>query len=271
MRRLSPGLVLTILLGAAVPSAALPSAARAQGSEEPGPAASAPVVQEKPPDRWRFAVDFGFNGQMGNTQLIALSSGFQLKRLETQHFEFELSAGYRYGRSRGETVARNAQTRVTVAMFPQARWSPYVFSTVERDRFKRLDLRSNGGGGMRYRIWNSQAGRVAFSAAALYSYEDFTPTATAPASPTRHDARWNVRVEAERRIGDAAKITHASAWQPVWDRASDFDVELTTTLATRVSESVSMTMNHVYQHDSLPPDGVKREDQRLVVGLRLDL
>src|SRR5690606_4511418 len=265
MRRLSPGLVVTILFGAA-----LPSAAHAQGAEQPVSEASA-AVQEKQPDRWRMAVDLGFNGQVGNTQLVALSTGFQLKRLEKQHFEFELSAGYRYGRSRGETVARSAQTRVTVNMFPQARWSPYVFSTAERDRFRRLDLRSNGGGGMRYRIWNSQNGRVAFSAAALYSYENFTSSQTANPDGTRQDARWNVRVEAERRIGNVAKITHASAWQPVWDHSSDFDIEMTTTLATRVTESVSMTMNHVYQHDSLPPAGVKREDQRLVVGLRLDL
>jgi len=264
-RRLSPGLVLTILFGVA-----FPSAARAQGAEPPASEAAA-AVQEEPPDRWQLAVDLGFNGQVGNTQLVALSTGFQIKHLETQHFEFELSAGYRYGRSRGETVARSAQTRVTVNAFPQARWSPFVFSTAERDRFRRLDLRSNGGGGMKYRVWSSQRGRLAFSAAALYSYENFTPTATAPPSPTRQDARWNVRVEAERRLGDAAKITHSSAWQPVWDHASDFDVEVTTTLATRVSESVSMTMNHVYQHDSFPPEGVKREDQRLVVGLRLDL
>src|SRR5690606_36122890 len=122
-----------------------------------------------------------------------------------------------------------------------------------------------------YRMYNSPRGRLALSAAALYSYENFTPAATANPNGTRQDARWDVRVEAERRLGDVAKITHASAWQPVWDHASDYDVEMTTTLATRVSEPVSMTMNHVYQHDSQPPDGVKREDQRLVVGLRLDL
>jgi len=268
MRRLSPGLVLAILFGAALPA----SSAHAQGSDQPaGSETPAAATQEKAADRWRFAVDFGFNGQIGNTQLIALSSGFQLKRLETQHFELELSAGYRYGRSGGEIVARSAQTRVAVNMFPQARVSPYFFSTAERDRFRRLDLRSNGGGGMKYRIWDSNHGRLALIAAALYSYEDFTPTSTADPNGTRQNARWNVRVEAERRLGDAVRITHASAWQPVWDRASDYDVELTTTVATRVSQSVSMTMNHVYQHDSLPPEGVKREDQRLVVGLRLDL
>lgn len=265
MRRLFPGLVVSILLGTAAPVAA-----GAQGAEEPV-SGEAAAVQEQAPDRWRLAVDFGFNGQMGNTQLVALSTGFQLKHLETQRFEFELTSSYRYGRSRGETVARSTQMRVTVKAFPQARWSPFVFSSAERDRFKRLDLRSNGGGGMSYRMWNSSSGRLAFSAAALYSYENFTPTAAAPPSPTRQDARWNVRVEAERKLGDAAKVTHASAWQPVWDHASDYDVEMTTTLATRISERVSMTMNHVYEHDSEPPDGVKREDQRLVVGLRLDL
>mgnify|MGYP001297479363 CR=1 FL=1 len=269
MRRLSPGLALTtLLLGAVLP---FPATARAQGAEGPVPEAPAAAAQEKEPDRWRFAVDFGFNGQIGNTQLIALSSGFQLKRLETEHFELELSAGYRYGRSRSEIVARSAQIRVALNMFPQARLSPYLFSTAERDRFRRLDLRSNGGGGMKYRVWDSQHGRMALIAAALYSYEDFTPTATATPNGARQNARWNVRLEAERRLGEAVKITHASAWQPVWDRASDFDIELTTTVATRVSQSVSMTMNHVYQHDSLPPEGVKREDQRLVVGLRLDL
>ena len=268
MRRTSFARVVLILwLGVA----ASPVAATQDDAGEASASTSTPQVVQEAPDRWALAVDFGFHGQVGNTQLVALSSGFQLRHLETQKFEFQLSANYRYGRSRGEIVARSTQMRVTVNARPQARWSPFIFSSADRDRFKRLDLRSSGGGGLQYRFWRSDRGRASLSTAALYDYESFTqPTATAP-DGTRHNARWRVLLEAETRIGEQARVKHASSWQPVWDRASDYDVEVTTSFATRVTERVSMTLNHVYQHDSLPAEGVKRDDQRLVAGLRLDL
>src|SRR5690606_39872284 len=63
--------------------------------------------------------------------------------------------------------------------FPTRRSSDlFVFSSAERDRFKRLDLRSNGGGGLKYRFRSGGRGRASLSAAALYSYEDFTPSAS---------------------------------------------------------------------------------------------
>jgi len=268
MRRTSFARVVPILwLCAPAAAAAAPQVDAADSST---PARAAEAAQEAP-DRWALAVDFGFHGQVGNTQLVALSTGFQLRHLETQNFELELGANYRYGRSRGEIVARSTQMRVTVNALPQARWSPFIFSSAERDRFKRLDLRSSGGGGLRYRFWRSDRGRASFSTAALYDYENFSGSAGSATNGTRQNARWRILLEAESRIGDQARVKHASSWQPVWDRASDYDVEVTTSFATRVTERVSMTLNHVYQHDSLPPEGVKRDDQRLVAGLRLDL
>src|SRR5690606_11639188 len=80
MRRTSFARVVPILwLCAPAAAAAAPQVDAADSST---PARAAEAAQEAP-DRWALAVDFGFHGQVGNTQLVALSTGFQLRHLET--------------------------------------------------------------------------------------------------------------------------------------------------------------------------------------------
>ena len=225
-----------------------------------------PPAPEPEPDRWAAAVDLGFNASTGNTRLMLLTTGFRIRHLETESFRLDWGVTFRYGESRGAVVARNAQTSLNFDLAPKSLWTPFVFATFEHDPFRRLDLRSNTGSGVTHSLYREDDGEITVSAAALYSHEGFTVST----QPARNDARWSLQAKVNRKIGSSMKIENASFYKPVWDEGGDYNMQSVTKLSSKITERLAMTLSHEYLKDSTPPDGVKREDQRVVAGLTFE-
>lgn len=230
-------------------------------AQEPG---ATPPPPEPKPDRWTAALDLGFNGSTGNTRLAVLNTGFRVKHLQTESFELEWSVSYRYGESKGDVVARNAATSLTFDLTPRSYLSPFVYATVERDPFRKLDLRTNTGSGVKYTMYRSKQGTASLSAAALYSHEAFTID-----RPTRRDARWSFRTKVEHALGKTMRVENTAFYKPVWDRSGDYNVQISSRMSTKVASRLAMTLSHEFLHDSTPPTGVGREDQRFQAGITL--
>lgn len=226
------------------------------------PASPAP---EPRPDKWKAALDVGFTGSIGNTRLAVLTTAVRVKHLQTQIMELDWVASYRYGESDGEVVQRNASTTLTMDVSPRAKWSPFAFATIERDPFRRLDLRSNTGSGLKYTFYRTERGAASMSVAGLYSHESFTND-----RPERKDARWSARFKIDQRLGSLLRIENTTFYKPVWNRSGDFNIQLQSRLSTRVTQRVAITFTHEYLHDSTPPAGVAREDQRFQAGATID-
>lgn len=230
------------------------------------PADTVPARPAAPkPDRWRAALDLGFNASTGNSRLTVLSTTVRVRHLQTQNFELEWAATYRYGESRGDVVARNASTSLNLDVSPKANVSPFAFATVEHDPFRRLDVRSNTGAGVKYMLYRRERGSASLSVAGLHSYEGFTTD-----QPTRTDARWSARAKLDQRIGGGARFESTTFYKPVWDRGGDFNVQVLNKLSSKITERLAMTLTHEYLHDSTPPSGVAREDQRFQAGATLE-
>lgn len=217
------------------------------------------------PDRWAAALDLGFNAATGNSRLAVLSTTLRVRRLETQTVELEWSATYRYGESRGRVMARNASTTLSMDLTPRARVSPFAFTTVERDPFRRLEVRSNTGSGVKYTLRRAPTGNASLSIAALHSYEQFTTD-----DPIRRDARWSVRGRFDQRLGRSVRIESTSFYKPLWDHGSDYNVQVLSKLSSKISERLALTLTHEYLYDSTPPGGVAREDQRFQAGATIE-
>ena len=231
----------------------------------PPPPPPAPPEPEPAPDRWRAAVDLGFNAATGNTRLAVLSTTLRIEHLQTETLELEWAATYRYGESRGDVVARSASTSLNLDIRPASPVSPFAFAIVERDPFRRLDVRSNTGSGVKYTLYSRQRDEASISVAALYSHEAFTSD-----QPTRRDARWSVRGKVAQRLGGAARIESTAFYKPVWDHGGDYNIQLLNKLSSKITERLAMTFSHEYLLDSTPPDGVAREDQRFQAGATLE-
>lgn len=225
-------------------------------------------AQEAEAERWRVVVDLGFNGASGNSSFAVLNTGFEVTHLQRDLAEFELGFQYRYGESEGDVIARNVQSSLKLDLNPNGVWSPFIFATAGRDRLRRLDLRSSGGAGAKYVLWRGEAGEASLSAAALYSYESYFLTSTSAAPPTERTARWSWRFKGKRELGETVVVENVSFYQPVWDHASDYYVDVTSTAAVQMWEGIQLRVQHQYQHEETPPEDVVSDDNALTVGLR---
>jgi hypothetical protein len=233
------------------------------------PASPLAARQDERPPRWAATADIGVNASRGNSQLTAISSALGVRHLVADEFRLEWTGALRYGESEGEVVARSLRSQVSFDLNPHATLSPFFFASAERDRFRRISLRSDGGAGAKYTFWRDGDQELSLSMAGLYSRQAFFPLATGEATPTRNDARWSARGRVRRSLGDA-RVEHVSFFQPVLDRAADYNYDATTRLATRISDRVAFTLSHVYRHNSRPAAGVGREDQIFQAGVAVE-
>lgn len=223
------------------------------------------------PDRWQAAFDLGFNGSTGNTRIAVLTTGFAIKHLETERYELEWTVSYRYGESEGEVVARNIRSGLTWDLHPQAAWSPFLFINAERDRFRKLGVRTNTGAGVKRTFLDEKEGSFSLSAAVLHDYENFTEPVGDDLLTTRKRARWSMRAKGHRLWESGVRFEHVSYFQPVFDQAADYNVDSTTKLTFFLTERIGVNVSYTLRRDSTPPPGIEHNDQILQAGVTVQL
>lgn len=230
--------------------------------------AQEPATNPKP-ETWAATVDLAFSGASGNDRTVLLTSGFTLSHLQTERFELEWSGSVRYGKSEGREVARNLKSGVKLDLMPNARWSPFFMVNAERDPFRKLDLRSNSGAGVKYTFWQGDAGVASISVAGLHSYEDFTADPDLPLEP-RQTARWSWRFKGSRDLGERVRIENTTFYQPVWNRGSEYLLNMDSSLRVPMTQRISLTLSHSYARDSMAPAGVHKDDHLVKAGLTIE-
>lgn len=246
------GRVLALLMPLLV---ALPAAARAQEADA------------EAPDAWRVLLDIAYSGSSGNQNLSFIDAGMGVTRLETDVAEFELTARARSGTDDGVRVAESYRASLQADAFPMAHWSPFVFGSAERDRFKQLDLRTNAGGGIKYTFLREEHSEVSLSLAVLHSREDFRIAE----EPTRSDGRFSWRFKGGHQLGEEVRVQNVSFYQPVWDAPGDYLVQSESVLSVQVFSMLAVAGSYVYQRDSTPPADVLPEDHHVKLGVQLQL
>lgn len=255
--------IVAVLIPLAILGTPMPAAGQEE-SADPKPESADPK-----PDTWSSVVDLAFSGASGNDQTLLLTSGFRLTHLRTERFEMEWSGSVRYGRSEGREVARNLKSGLKLDVLPAARWSPFVSVTAERDPFRRLDLRSTSGAGLKYTIWRSSRGAASISGAALHSYENFISTDEAPLE-NRRSARWSWRFKGDRKLGERVLVENISIYQPVWNHSSEYLLSMDSAVRVPMSRRIALSFSHSFNRDSMAPEGVKPDDHLVKVGLTIE-
>lgn len=257
----------------AKPTEAKRPAAKSADAEpmEAGP--DAPQVVEarpaeaEPIDRWRVKFDVTFSGASGNQDLRFFDGGFQVTHLRTEAAEIELAARARAGSQDGDRIAESYGGSLRVDALPQQPWSPFAFASVERDRFRALDLRSNAGGGVKYTFYRNDQTELSLSTAVLHSREDLRPLG----APTHTDGRLSWRFKGYRELREGVRLEHVSVYQPVWDLSDDYQARTDTQLSVQLFSLMAVTAAHQYERDSTPPEGVEPDDHYVKLGVQVQL
>lgn len=223
-------------------------------------------------DRWAGEVGFALNTSGGNEDLTVLVTQLGLTHLETSSYEANIGGRFRYGRSEGVDVAQNLRGTVSVDLWPEAAWSPFLFATAENDPFKKLDARLNSGGGMKRTFWRDDWSELSLSGAVLYSYENLELDDPLVSADPLEDgvsqtALWSWRGRARRQFGEGRRFEQVVFYQPEWDEAGDYMLESHTSARWSLTRSLAFTTTFLYERDSTPPPGVIADDWSLAIGL----
>ena len=219
------------------------------------------------PDLWKVLLDATYSGSAGNQDLSFFDGGTRVTRIEPEAVELELNLRGRSGSDDGERVAESYQASLRADAFPEARWSPFVFASAERDRFKALDLRTNAGGGAKYTFLRAEDTEVSLSLAVLHSRDDFRLAD----APTETDGRLSLRFKGAHELREGVRVENVSFYQPVWDVFDDYIAQSENILAVQVFSALAVTASYVYQRDSTPPPDIESDDHHVKVGIQLQL
>lgn len=212
-------------------------------------------------------IDATYSGSAGNQSLSFFDGGLRVTRLEPQAVELELNARGRTGTDNGVRVAESYTLSLKADAMPEARISPFVFGSAERDRFKLLDLRTNAGGGVKYTFLRAEDTEVSLSLAALHNREDFRIAD----APVQTDGRLSLRLKGAHELRDGVRVESVSFYQPVWDVFDDYLMQTENIVAVQVLSLLAVTASYVYQRDSTPPLDVEPDDHHVKLGIQLQL
>lgn len=253
-------------LGAAVLMTVAPTAAAGEGHAQ---------VEEQPAeaDAWAATAGLSFTTTSGNQDLTVFTTGFGLEHRQVELFELTLNLRARYGSSDGETDVENYHGDMKLDLDPSSDWSPFLYTTAERDPTRRLDARLNSGAGGTYKLRRDDGrGRASVSLAVLHSYEAIQrePSDPAPASP--HSARWSFQLDGRQDIREDVSINHKTSFEPVYDDFADHLLSLRTTFKVVVTSRLALSLSHQYDRDSTPAsDGIETDDQLVQAGILVEL
>jgi hypothetical protein len=234
---------------------------------------AAPLAgQDEPEDRWGAEAGLALQASGGNENLNVFTATAGLTHLKTQVFEFATDVRFRYGQSGTgadrETVAENLRGNVSMDLWPEAGWSPFLFATAERDPIKKLQSRVNGGAGAKRTFLQNGWNEVSVSGAILYSFENLE-VADSLGDGISQTARWSWRARGRKELTEGSRIEQTIFFQPAWDELNDYQLEAITKIRIALNKSFSFNTDIVYQRDNTPAPDVGPDDYSISVGLSM--
>lgn len=224
---------------------------------------------QAPPDRWKIEVEAGLNGASGNSSYSILRTGGKVTLLQKQHMEFEASGLVRHGKNGEKVIADDARASLKLDMWPNATLSPFVFGDWSRDAIRKIDARASGGMGAKWLFWNGEKGKASLSVAGLFDYQNFTLAEGSTDPGVEKKARWSARHKVERKLSQGATFEQVIFYQPVWNKAADYVLDMTNSVTTKMLGKLSLGLEHQYLHDATPQPGVRPDDQKWSVILKM--
>ncbi len=173
-----------------------------------------------------------------------------------------------YGESRGLTLARKSFEHVRARYSIDCRWKWEAFVQHEYDAFRRLSVRAVAGTGPALQLVATKPVSLLAGAAYLLEYErlDRRPGAS---DAGRRDVtnRASGYLTGTETLGSGVAIVQTIYVQPRLDDPGDVRVLAELSLTSQLSKRIALTDGFTVAYDRTPPEGIKRYDTQLQVGV----
>ena len=168
----------------------------------------------------------------------------------------------------GIPIARKSFEHLRARVTLDCRWRWEAFAQHEYDAFRRLSVRAVAGTGPALQLVNSS--RVAVLAGAAYLFElerlDTRP-GTIDAGLRTLASRASFYATGTERLGAGVSIVQTLYIQPRLDDPSDIRLLGELSVTSKLSKRIALTDGLVVAYDRTPPDGIRRYDTQLKLGL----
>jgi hypothetical protein len=174
-----------------------------------------------------------------------------------------------YGNAAGGiAIARKSFEHLRARVTLDCRWRWELFAQHEYDGFRRLSVRAVAGTGPVFQIVSSPRGAVLAGAAYLLELERLdTRAGTIDAGMRSLASRASFYITGTEKLGATSSIVQTVYVQPRLGDPGDIRLLGELSVTSKLSKRFALTDGLVVAYDRTPPDGIKRYDTQLKVGL----
>jgi len=236
--------------------------ARAQIVNVQGQLAKAP---EK--DSVTGQVEGKFDWREGNNPLFQIGGVGSLLIREGKLLALVVAKG-EYGVSQGVDLSRKTFEHLRFRYSLDCRWKWELFAQHEFDRFRRLSVRAIAGTGPAVQIVNEKSFALLAGAAYLFELEQLDERpATIDAGEGTIFHRASFYLTGLEKISEQVSIVETFYAQPRLGDPGDLRLLAELSVTTKLSKRIALTNSFTLAYDRTPPDGIKRFDSQLTLGV----
>jgi putative salt-induced outer membrane protein YdiY len=235
---------------------------------EPSPGAEGATVEWKqvvavnpPPVKWTGNITVGGTSQSGNTDRTSGSVGAEAG-IKSDHSRFGLRFLFNYAEEKGQETANNTYLNLKYDYFFTKKFYGFLVLEFLKDRFQDLNLRTDGGPGVGYQLWDDPVKSLLFEAGVTYFHEDRID------SPNRD---WvAARLAANFRYQFFKIITFAERIEayPSMTYGGEYTLRNEASLISPLGAGWSLKFSNIWQRNSDPPPGIEKDDLTWILGLQ---
>jgi putative salt-induced outer membrane protein YdiY len=215
----------------------------------------------KPPVTWKGNVTLGGNLQEGNSKTMNLTVGAQATRRSEDDRIF---ANFLYNRTEenGSRTAENTFGQLKYDYFLNTTWYLLFNISMQVDKFRDLNLQTVVGPGIGYQVWEQEDKALGLEAGVAYFSEDRIMAADDSWLTARLAANFMYRVFRSSIFTDLLTI------YPSLDKTGEYSLRNEAALATGITADWAFKLSNIWERNSDPAPGIKKNDLTWILGLQ---
>lgn len=213
------------------------------------------------PPKWKGNVTLGANLQTGNTDRTSVSVGAEAAR-KTDQDRFSLRFLHNYAEENDEITVRNTYGSLKYDYFFTRSLYGYLGVELLNDKFRDLNLRTVVGPGIGYQIWDDPIEILLFEAGVSYFSEDLKEG---------EDDHWitaRLAGNFSYKIKDAIVFSEQFILYPSVGKIGEYQLRNEAGVTSALGARWALKFTNILEHDSDPPEGVKKSDLYWILALQ---
>lgn len=224
--------------------------------------------------KWSYDFGLGTSLHTGNVNSFNLNNSASISRNDSLiALDFHYKVLYSSLIDRNDTEQQWKETNfevnggIKLDYKQYDRFSPFLAFEMLTNKYKGYNFKMSGLVGVKYRIYvKPSICDYSISAAFVYDWTNFTDETVLP----NNNFRISIRPKIKHKLSESLTLLNLTFFQPSVLDFSDFIVNTTTKLQTKLTQKLFLDLAFTYEYRSrVPSDKYKKHDLMSEVSLRL--